>query len=179
MAPPLVLNLGCGLSKIIGAVNVDAFAVCEPDVVHDLNVFPYPWADGVADEVKALHVLEHLDRDKWFDAFREMVRVTKEGGRIVIAVPDESSTTALTYRDHNTVFSKASWHGCVGYGHGTNAWAVGELNGVPVRLVEYLQTPYPEYQWMMRWCPWLLRWCAKHLRNFIHEQVFVFQKIRL
>ena len=43
MEEPLVLNLGCGYSKEPGMTNVDAFDVCEPDVVWNLNNFPWPW----------------------------------------------------------------------------------------------------------------------------------------
>ena len=39
------LDLGCGLRKKAGFVGVDLSADCNPDVVHDLRVAPWPFDD--------------------------------------------------------------------------------------------------------------------------------------
>jgi ubiquinone/menaquinone biosynthesis C-methylase UbiE len=156
-------------------INVDAFASCHPDVVHDLNVTPYPWADNSVDGIQMRHVLEHLPN--WWEAFCECARILKPGGYLRIHVPDESSETALTYRDHVRVFSNASFHGIRGRPSGTNAWATTVEGSIPLVQEFYAQVPYKQYEWMVRWCPWLLRFCANHLRNFIWEQQFVFRKV--
>ena len=176
--PELVfLNLGCGYSKRVGAINVDKYANCEPDVVHDLNVFPYPWDDDSVDGIVMFHVLEHLG--DWWTVILECARILKPGGKLHIRVPDESSTAALTYRDHNHVFSVFSFHGISNYaGFGTNAWAEIENEKVPLMLVQYQREPFGQYKWMQRWgFMWLLEFCATHFRNFIHEQRFDFIKI--
>lgn len=172
------LNLGCGFKKLVGAewINVDAHDVCRPDMVCDLNSFPYPWADDSIDHIYISHVLEHIP--DWWMAFTECARILKVGGTIEIRVPDESSATALTYRDHHHVFSMCSFHGVSEAPAGTNAWAYTVKDSVPLRPESYQQVPHEKYAWMIRWCPWLLQFCASHLRNFIHEQVFVFRKIR-
>ena len=41
------LNLGSGSKILKGYVNVDKFQYYNPDVVHDLEKFPYPFEDGV------------------------------------------------------------------------------------------------------------------------------------
>ena len=56
-----ILNLGCGMEKIPGAVNVDSRELCEPDVVYDLEKHPYPWEDESFDKIIMSHVLEHLE----------------------------------------------------------------------------------------------------------------------
>ena len=170
----VLLNLGCGFAKKVGWVNVDGFDVCDPDVVWDLNKFPYPWDDNSADAIEMFHVLEHLE--DWWPAFEEMARIVKPGGSVEIRVPDESSTTALTYRDHNHVFSLASFHGIQEANHSTNAWAATVVNSIPLKLEGYYQVPHKKYGWMVRF-PRLLRFCADHLRNYIHEQRFIFRKI--
>lgn len=172
---PLMLNLGCGFNKLPGYVNVDAFAHCEPEVVHDLDVFPYPWADNSVDSIEYWHAMEHVK--DWWGSFCECARILKYGGTLNIRVPDESSKTALTYRDHHHVFSEYSFHGIAGRSHGTNAWAYLEQGSVPLKLTHHMRVPYKEYNWMGKWCPWLLEFCANHLRNFIWEQQFTFVKI--
>jgi len=170
---PHLLNLGCGTNKLDGYINVDAYG--EPDFWWDLNMFPYPWPDASIDGIEMWHVLEHLE--DWWTAFTECARILKPGGYLHIRVPDESSSTALTYRDHLRVFSLCSFHGTEETSHGTNAWAIEVHNSVPLKLESYFQVPFRQYEWMARWCPWLLRWCATHLRNFIWEQRFMFRKV--
>ena len=53
----LRLNLGCGMNHIEGFLNVDRFG--EPDLRHDLEVFPWPWPDDSVCEIMLEHVLEH------------------------------------------------------------------------------------------------------------------------
>ena len=57
-----------------------------PDVVHDLNVLPWPWADDSFDEIHAYNVLEHLGTQGEFRAFfaqfDEMWRILKPGGYV-------------------------------------------------------------------------------------------------
>ncbi len=55
------LHLGSGLKYIPGATNVDVTAAGNPDVVHDLNVRPWPFETSSFDDVHAYDVLEHLE----------------------------------------------------------------------------------------------------------------------
>lgn len=168
----VLLNLGCGRDKILGYLNVDAYG--DPDFVWDLNQYPYPWKDNSIDGIEMCHVLEHLD--DWWASFNECARILKPGGTLHIRVPDESSRTALSYRDHYHIFSLFSFHGIQGRVAGTNSWAETEENSVPLTIESYERVPHPEYNWMLRF-PKLLKFCADHMRNFIHEQKFIFRKV--
>lgn len=170
---PLRLNLGCGTNKLKGFVNVDAYG--DPDGLWDLNVVPYPWLSNSADEIVMNHVLEHVE--EWWECFRECARILKPGGILVINVPDASSDSAMTYRDHLHVFSPLSFHGIMGLDSGTNTWAAEEEESVPLKVESYNRVPFNQYQWMIKWAPWLMKFCADHMRNFIWEQRFVFRKI--
>jgi hypothetical protein len=83
----LRLNLGCGMNHRQGYVNVDRFG--EPDVRHDLETFPWPWADDSVEEIVLSHVLEHLgqDPDVFLEIFKEMYRVCRGGATVRIIVP--------------------------------------------------------------------------------------------
>lgn len=94
------LNLGCGENKKEGYVNVDWVPLVEPDVAHDLNVYPYPFADNTFDLVEADHVLEHLDRP--FQAMKEIHRVAKPGAEILLRVPHFSR--GFTHAEHSHGF---------------------------------------------------------------------------
>lgn len=155
-------------------MNVDAYAVCAPDVAWDLNEAPFPWPDNSVREIDARHIFEHLI--DWWPAFTECARILEPGGELHIHVPDESSPSALTYRDHHHVFGLCSFHGIQDATHGTNAWAKSEQETIPLTMERYFQVPFNQYEWMTRF-PWLLRFCASHLRGFIWEQQFHFRKI--
>jgi len=90
------LNLGCGEHKKEGYVNIDWQALTKPDVVHDLNAFPYPFDDNTFDLVEAFHVLEHLDKP--FVIMKELHRILKPGGTLHIKVPHFSR--GFTHAEH-------------------------------------------------------------------------------
>ena len=53
---PAVLDLGCGNRKRPGTVGIDINPQTAADVVHDLNCFPYPFADSTFDHVVLLNM---------------------------------------------------------------------------------------------------------------------------
>jgi SAM-dependent methyltransferase len=94
------LNLGCGEFKKAGYVNVDANALIHPDVVHDLNCFPYPFSSEQFNLIEADHVLEHLDQPLL--AMKELHRLLEPGGKLVVRVPHFSR--GFTHADHKRGF---------------------------------------------------------------------------
>ena len=89
-AGPLSLNLGCGDKLLPGYVNVDvapARAGKNPDVVCDIRrLVQFP--DACANEVLAVHVVEHLWRWEVVEVLREWARVLSPGGRMVLECPN-------------------------------------------------------------------------------------------
>ena len=81
------LNLGCGAKKLPDYINVDKFGT--PDIKHDLETFPWPWESNSVSEIQLIHVLEHLGRDVeiYFEIFKEIYRICKQGAKIRIIVP--------------------------------------------------------------------------------------------
>jgi hypothetical protein len=83
------LNLGCGQHHMEGYVNTDREPAVEPDVVMDLEEFPWPFEDDSVEEIIANHVLEHVGRDPgvFIGIMQELYRVCRGGASIRIAVP--------------------------------------------------------------------------------------------
>ena len=116
------LLLGCGRSRekriAIGPrswtdlTTLDCYDACEPDIVWDLNLTPWPLESDAYDEVHAYEVLEHLGRqgdyDSFFVHFSEIWRVLKPGGMLFATVPDRSSPWAWGDPGHTRVISLES-----------------------------------------------------------------------
>ncbi len=79
------LNLGCGEFKKVGYINLDSNPFCNPDTIHDLNNFPYPFKDNNFELIEASHVFEHLNEP--FEVMKELHRILKQNGKLIIKVP--------------------------------------------------------------------------------------------
>src|SRR4029077_13221288 len=83
--PILVLDVGCGIRKQPGAIGIDRNPASHPDVLVDLEKFPYPFADNSFDRITAIHVIEHLD--DVIRAMEEFHRLLRPGGTLRIETP--------------------------------------------------------------------------------------------
>lgn len=121
---PVKLDLGCGSGerKREGYLGVDAEQRLNKDgspgidVVCDLTVLPWPWADNSVDEVNCSHVLEHIPAEKTdyklgkdengeiiliktftrprVAFFNELYRIMKKGAQAHIVTPHWCSNRA-------------------------------------------------------------------------------------
>ena len=98
-----VLNLGCGNKYLHEAVNVDVTPDTKPDVVHDLNGFPWPFPDSHFGEVLAYDVIEHLD--DFIATVNEIHRICRDKAIIRITVPHFSCSNAYADPTHRRFFS--------------------------------------------------------------------------
>ncbi len=85
---PVKLNLGCGLDKRPGYVNIDVRREVNPDIVWDLERTPLPFPDNCAEEIIAKDVIEHISWRRVEDLLRDLYRILRPGGRIYVQVPD-------------------------------------------------------------------------------------------
>ena len=113
------LLLGCGSNpvrrmSIAGSetwtelVTLDMNPAHKPDVVHDLNVRPWPFPDDAFDELHAYDVMEHLSRQGDYRAFfaewSEVWRILKPGGRFFGLSPHWSGKWAWMDPGHTRVY---------------------------------------------------------------------------
>lgn len=92
--------MGCGEFKKEGYINIDISKQFNPDIIHDLERFPYPFRDDCFDLIEADHVLEHLSDP--FEVMKELNRILKPKGILIIRVPHFSR--AMTHPQHKRGF---------------------------------------------------------------------------
>ena len=101
--PGRVLDVGCGSAKFPGAVGLDISPNAQADIVHDLDVFPYPFDDDSFDQVLMQDVLEHVADP--ITVIEELHRICRPGGRIHLRTPHFSSVLAYSDPTHLHYFS--------------------------------------------------------------------------
>lgn len=104
--PGRVLDVGCGSKKHPGSVGIDVSAETDADIVHDLNVFPWPIEDASFDQILIQDVIEHLD--DLYGAFSEVHRVGRPGARVHVRTPHFSSALAYSDPTHKRFLSAAA-----------------------------------------------------------------------
>lgn len=98
---PLKLNLGCGDKILDGYLNVDIVderAGKKPDVSCDITNLEI-FESNIADEILAVHVIEHFWRWEVPNILREWVRVLKPNGKLVLECPNLISACLEVLRD--------------------------------------------------------------------------------
>ena len=83
------LNLGCGFNKINGFINVDLYSHCSPDIICDLENFPYPFEENSVNEILFNHSLEHIGQNSnvFLQIIKEIYRICKDDAIVQINVP--------------------------------------------------------------------------------------------
>lgn len=102
----VLADIGCGTGDLwrlakprfsrcyaVDAVKYEALPADVEFVPADLDALPLPLADASADVCAAVEVIEHLENPRAF--VRELVRVTRPGGWIVITTPNQLSALSL------------------------------------------------------------------------------------
>lgn len=102
-----ILDLGCGKKKRLGAIGVDYSDRHNADVIHNLNVFPYPFESNSIDQVYLDNVLEHLESP--ISVMEEIYRITKLGGSVKVIVPYFRSRWAFIDPTHLTFYTVNSF----------------------------------------------------------------------
>ena len=105
------LDVGCGRAKQSGWVGMDKRPIKEADIIHNLEVIPWPLPSDCAIQVLCSHVLEHIDPRNFLDVMNEIHRVTKHDGQVLISTPYAGSYGAYQDPTHTRPgYNEASFH---------------------------------------------------------------------
>jgi len=118
-----IVDVGCGAGRLRTFLNdliesyagVDAirYEGMSDDVAFlqaDLNRDPIPVSDDSADVAISLETIEHLENPRSF--MREMVRITKPGGWLLVTTPNQRSLVslgALLVKGHYSAFGEGNY----------------------------------------------------------------------
>lgn len=106
------LDLACGPNKVPGSIGIDSNPAVHPDILHDLDEFPYPFADDTFDRVVCLNGIEHLRQP--LQVLAELARICRNGAIVEISTPHFSSPDAHTDPTHVHALSSRSFDYLVG-----------------------------------------------------------------
>ena len=98
-----ILDLGSGIKKNSNAIKVDINPKVNPDIVHNLNNFPYPFDNENFDEVIIDNVIGELNN--FFKVMDEIYRIAKIGANIKISVPYFQSPYAFIHPNIKSFFT--------------------------------------------------------------------------
>lgn len=93
-------------------VTIDHDPNCGADIIHDLNITPWPIESDQFDSCHAYEVLEHLgsqgDYRSFFAHFYEIWRVLKNGGLLFATCPSYKSMWAWGDPSHTRIINSGS-----------------------------------------------------------------------
>lgn len=99
--------MGCGNKKREGAIGIDFNERTKADVIHNLNLFPYPFEDGKFDEIYIDNCLEHLSEP--IKVMEEVYRISKPDALVKVIVPYFRSQWAFIDPTHLHYFTVDSF----------------------------------------------------------------------
>lgn len=145
------LMLGCGpswprRSSTHLETYLDRIAFPNVDVVHDLNISPWPFENNSYDEIVALHLVEHLQSLIQF--MDESWRILAPGGALYLTTPEAGSNYDLTHSDptHVRCYRKHSFINYFSrseapkFGYTNNYWSILDIRVVD-NCIAFLGTP--------------------------------------
>lgn len=102
-----ILDFGCGQKRHPDSVGIDINPDSHADIIHNLDIIPYPLESDIFDEIWCDGIIEHLT--DIVPVMEELYRIARHGARIHIITPYFSSVDAFTDPTHKHYFSARSF----------------------------------------------------------------------
>ncbi|MGH8468028.1 MAG: class I SAM-dependent methyltransferase [Gammaproteobacteria bacterium] len=166
------IDFGCGKSKKPGYVGVDITDLQGVDVIHDMNMFPYPFESDTADELFLDNVLEHLPNT--IGVMEELWRICKNRGRVEIWVPYYNSPGASADPTHVKVFTENSFDYFTPDGE---TW-LSHYNYYSKARFSILSVT-PSQRKLLDWLPKRLQWFLAHHFATVHALKVTLEAVKL
>lgn len=154
------LDIGCGNRKLPGATGIDSLALPAVDIVHDLDIFPWPVQSGSMDLVFANHYLEHAN--DVLKTLGEIHRILKPEGRLVVQVPYFRSVDAVTDPTHRHFFTANT----LDY----------VIEGTKLRTYAYTPFSFSKIGFWYGWPHESKRFIARAFKNFMDAHTHVYDQ---
>lgn len=166
-----ILHIGAGKKKIKDAITLDVNPRTHPDVLWDLNTFPYPFPDDQFETIVCEHVLEHLP--SVISVMEELHRVSKPGAKIWVWVPHYSSLNFNTDPTHVHAFSSRTFdYLCVGTDLYRYDYSTARFRKHVARMTMRPMTPFNRV--LMGWINRHLQFYEEHLAYIVPGQELQF-----
>lgn len=107
----IMLDIGCGEQKQPGFVGMDHQPLPGVDVVHEWDVFPWPFENESVTTAIASHVVEHVNpvNGHFIDWMNEVWRILKPMGQLALVTPYAGSPGFWQDPTHCNGCTEATW----------------------------------------------------------------------
>ena len=103
------LDIGCGSNKQKGFVGMDKRDIAGVDIVHDLEVFPYPIKSESCLIIIGSHIVEHIKPWLMLKFMDELWRILKFDGKLLLSMPYGISDGFVQDPTHCNPCNVATW----------------------------------------------------------------------
>jgi len=103
------LDMGCGSNKQEGYIGLDIRPLPNVEIVHDVELVPYPLPDECCIQILASHLVEHICPKNFVDVMNEWWRLLKPNGQLLISAPYGRSFGFYQDPTHCNPCNEATW----------------------------------------------------------------------
>jgi len=116
------LDVGCGINKQKGFLGLDIMPHPNVDIVHDIQIFPWPIPKDSCFQILCSHVWEHIEPKYRFPLMDELWRICRYDGQLLIACPHHGTFLEAAHPAHYMCPNEGTfqffdpdypfWHAC-------------------------------------------------------------------
>jgi SAM-dependent methyltransferase len=161
------------VNKYPGSIGIDRNPRTKADVIVELDRYPYPFRDCSFDQIRAIHVIEHVT-----DVIRTMEefhRLARPGGRVILETPhytDFSSFCDPTHRWHlNTYSFRYFGDDDAGFGY----YSAARFREISVRVKLLAFWRYLGFELLVNHVPRFRKFWEHYLCFVVRGKVMVFE----